>query len=108
MMFTEYLEGRDGRFDHRNVARSEDNAEDSKDIRGIQREVPRGLLDQSGEDLECNLDISTPSVSHRRAQQDLSLYNFLTYPIRWRHTSLAVFFSRNAPTFWTLLRRVVA
>lgn len=73
MMFAENLKGRDGRFDHRNVAGSEDNAEDSKDIRGIEREVSRGLLDQGGENLECNLDISSQTVSHHPTQQGLSL-----------------------------------
>jgi hypothetical protein len=71
MMFTKYPESWDGRFDHGDVVGSEDDAEDSKDIWGIQREVPRGLLDQSGEDLERNLDISTAQVSSDAGQSDL-------------------------------------
>lgn len=31
-----------------------------------------------------------------------------TYPMRIRQTSLAVFFSRKAPIFWILDRRLVA
>jgi hypothetical protein len=113
VVFAEGFESLDGRFDHCDVARAEDDVQDLEDIGGVEREVARSFLDERCEDLEGNLDIPIPyplaNFHLLLALLDANrLWRKETYPILALQTSLAVFFSRKAPTFWTLLRRVVA
>lgn len=47
MVLAECFEGWDGGFDHSNILGSEDYVKNLQNIRRVEREVSRGLLDQS-------------------------------------------------------------
>lgn len=77
------FEGRDGRFDHGDVAGLEDLLEDLEDTGCEEGEVFGRLLDQRRQDLERDLDVPVMIGQRKRRGFEGAPWR-RAYPIRWR------------------------
>lgn len=93
-VFAVRFEGWQRFFDHVDIIGSQDCVEDGKNRRRVERQVAGGLLDHGGKDLKGDLNIAVNCVSTSNSQS-----RWDAYPSLRIYTSLAVFFSRKAPTF---------